>query len=190
MRNKWLHALRHKCAVLDWTKSRICSKHFENKYFDAQRKLKENAIPTMFPNATKSQKYDYPCKDKVDIGLNKLTQAELVNDIKNNLLRLKEPSNFDKMVSDDLKCRSDAPVEVQQWLLIKKQNHLNTRLVELLGQNKRHVEILQKNMEDSRTSKKTLSQNIDTYKYIVKCLQEKLVNLEEQIEILTAVESR
>lgn len=57
MRNKWLHALRNKCAVLDWTKSRICSKHFENKYFDAQRKLKEIAIPTLFPDtATKTPK--------------------------------------------------------------------------------------------------------------------------------------
>ncbi|XP_023942317.2 uncharacterized protein LOC112048862 [Bicyclus anynana] len=188
MRDKWLHALRNKCAVLDWTKSRICSKHFENKYFDSQRKLKDIAIPTLFPMVHKGPKYDN--KDKIDKGLNKLTQAELVNDIKNNLLKLKEPINFDKMVSEDLKCRIDAPIEVQQWLLIKKQNHLNARLLELVAQNRRHVDILKKNMEESRSSKKNTGHNIETYKYIVKCLQEKLVNLEEQIEILTAVESR
>lgn len=133
---------------------------------------------------------EYLFKDKVDKALPKLSQAELVNDIKNSMVKLREPANFEKFVTDDLKCTSDAPVQVQQYLLIKKQNHLNTRLLELVAQNKRHVEILQKNMEESKLSKKNTGQNIDTYKYIVKCLQEKLVNLEEQIEILTAVESR
>lgn len=34
--------------MLDWAKSRICSKHFELKYFDAQRRLRDNAVPTLF----------------------------------------------------------------------------------------------------------------------------------------------
>ncbi|XP_045774760.1 uncharacterized protein LOC123873774 isoform X1 [Maniola jurtina] len=183
MRNKWLHALKNKCAVLDWKKSRICSKHFENKYFDAQRKLKDTAVPTLFPSIGQVHKIAYTSKTRVDKILHGLPQAELVMDIKKSLLNLKEPANFDKKVSDDLKCRSDAPVETQQWLLIKKQNHLNTRLLELVAQNKRHAEILQKNMDESK-------KNIDSHKYIIKSLQEKLVHLEEQIEILTAVESR
>lgn len=134
--------------------------------------------------------FEYLSKDRVDRALPKLSQAELVTDIKNSMVKLREPANFEKFVTDDLKCKSDAPLQVQQYLLIKKQNHLNTRLLELLAQNKKHVEILQKNMEESKSCKKTNCQSIESFKYIIKCLQEKLVNLEEQIEILTAVESR
>lgn len=48
MRNKWLRVLKSRCNILDWIESRICSKHFELKCFDSQRKLKENAVPTLF----------------------------------------------------------------------------------------------------------------------------------------------
>lgn len=48
MRGKWLKVLKNKCFMLDWTKSKICSKHFENRYFDAQRRIKDTAIPTLF----------------------------------------------------------------------------------------------------------------------------------------------
>lgn len=192
MRNKWLSVLKNKCSKLDWAKSRICSKHFENKYFNSQRKLKQNAIPTLFAATTpkslgKSQ--DYP-KSKVDRQLNKLTQAELTADIKNSISRLKEPSNLYEYVTDDLKCKSDAPIDAHLWLMIKKQDHLNNRLMDLVVQTKKHVEILQKNMDEATNAKQKNEQTIESLKYVVKCLQEKHATLEEQIEILTAVESR
>ncbi|CAG9564652.1 unnamed protein product [Danaus chrysippus] len=190
MRNKWLHALRNKCAVLDWSKSRICSKHFEHKYFDAQRKLKENAIPTLFPLNKLLRPNELSSKFKVDKLLTKVSQSELMNDIRNSINKIKEPANFDNMVTEDLQCKADASKEAQLWLIIKKQENLNSRLLEAVEQNKKHSEVLQKNMDDTRSSKKSMDQNIETYKYIVKCLQEKLATLEEQIEILTAVESR
>lgn len=52
MRNKWLVILRSKCSSVDWLRSKVCSKHFENKCFDHQRKLKESAIPTLFPGSS------------------------------------------------------------------------------------------------------------------------------------------
>lgn len=48
MRKRWLRLLKNKCTMLDWYKSQICSKHFEPKFFDSQRRLKENAVPTIF----------------------------------------------------------------------------------------------------------------------------------------------
>lgn len=48
MRKNWLRLLKNKCSMLDWQKSQICSKHFDAKYFDSQRKLKDNAVPTIF----------------------------------------------------------------------------------------------------------------------------------------------
>lgn len=119
-----------------------------------------------------------------------MTQADLTADIKLNLAHLKEPMHLDSFVTDDLKCKSDAPNAANLWLMIKKQEHLNTRLMDLVVQTKKHVEILQKSMEESRLVKKEQEQNIESLKYIVKCLQEKQTTLEEQIEILTAVESR
>ncbi|XP_046969471.1 uncharacterized protein LOC124536870 [Vanessa cardui] len=192
MKNKWLHALRNRCALLDWSRSRICSKHFEHKYFDSQKKLKDNAVPTLFPVTSKLHKnHEHTAtKNKIDRIMSKLTQSELIADIKNNLKRVKEPANFDNLITDDLRCRPDASIEAQLWLLIKKQDHLNNRLLEHIVQNKKHIEVLQKNMDDSKSSKKDVDQSMETYKYIVKCLQEKLATLEEQIEILTAVESR
>ncbi|CAK1587043.1 unnamed protein product [Parnassius mnemosyne] len=191
LRSKWLQMLKKKCTVLDWTRSRICSRHFENKYFDAQRKLKENAIPTLFPVNSSNKVTDVTTpRTKVDRLLNKLTQAELMADIKSSLSKMKEPANLDNYMNDDFKCRSDTPAEAQLWILVKKQDHLNTRLVEQVAQNKKHVDVLQKNMEEDRASKKEMEQSVETYKYIVKCLQEKLATLEEQIEILTTVEAR
>lgn len=122
--------------------------------------------------------------------LNALTQAEITEDIKSTMRMIKVPDNFSDCVSDNLQCIPDTPVEAQLMLLIKKQDHLITRLKQVVMQNKKHVEVLQKNLEDSRTSKKEMEQSIESYKYIVKCLQEKHATLEEQIEILTAVESR
>lgn len=133
---------------------------------------------------------EIPSRTKVDRLLNKLSQAELQSDIKTSLLRLKEPSNLDVFVNDELKCKPDAPMEAKLWLMVKKQDNLNTRLIDLVIQTKKHVEILQNNMEESRTVRKEQEQNVESLKYIVKCLQEKHATLEEQIEILTAVESR
>lgn len=97
---------------------------------------------------------------------------------------------MDNYVTDDLKCKPDTPEEIQLLLLAKKQDHLITRLMEQVSQHKKHVAVLQKNMEESRSYKKEMEQNVESLKYIVKCLQEKHATLEEQIEILTAVESR
>lgn len=191
MRNRWLLALRNRCALLDWSRSRICSKHFEHKYFNSQRKLKDNAIPTLFPISSKSQKFDNPPnKSKIQRHLNRLTQSELISDIKNSIKRVKEPANFETMITEDLKCKVDATTEAQLWLIIKKQEHLNSKLLDNVIHNKKHVEILEKNVDQTKSSKQDLDQNMESYKYIVKCLQEKLATLEEQIEILTAVESR
>ncbi|CAH2043825.1 unnamed protein product, partial [Iphiclides podalirius] len=193
LRNKWLQILKNKCTVLDWSRSRICSRHFENKYFDSQRKLKENAIPTLFPVSSQVYKQNsdgVTPRTKVDRLLNKLTQAELMSDIKSSLSKLKEPTNLENYMNDDYKCKPDTPTEAQLWILVKKQDHLNTRLMELVVQNKQYVEVLQKKLENVKASQKEMQQNVENYNYISKCLQEKLATLEEQIEILTAVESR
>ncbi|KAG6445131.1 hypothetical protein O3G_MSEX003726 [Manduca sexta] len=192
MRNKWLRILKHRCSVLDWMESRICSKHFELKYFDAQKKLKDHAVPTLF-SVTSNQKTlmrNEPGKSKVERLLNRMPQSDLTNNIKQSLSKMKEPVNLDNFVTDELKCKADAPNEAQLWLMIKKQDHLNTRLMDLVVQTKKHVEILQKSMEESRMVRKEQEQNIESLKYIVKCLQEKHATLEEQIEILTSIESR
>lgn len=129
-------------------------------------------------------------KSKVDRLLKKRTQADLTADIKTSMNKLQEPSDLDSFVTDDLKCRYDAPKEAHLWLLIKKQDHLNSRLMDLVVQTKKHVEILQNNAEQGRNAKRENEQTIESLKYVVKCLQEKHATLEEQIEILTAVESR
>ncbi|XP_075980497.1 uncharacterized protein LOC142979470 [Anticarsia gemmatalis] len=194
MRNRWLKVLKNRCSMLDWAKSRICSKHFENKYFDSHRRLRENAIPTLFAQqpklSNKSMEHPKAPKSKVDRFLNKLTQAELTADIKMSMARLKEPINLDDFITDDLRCRHDTPVEAQLWLMVKKQEHLNNRLMDLVVQTKKHVEILEHNMEEAKIAKRENDQNVESLKYVVKCLQEKHATLEEQIEILTAVESR
>ncbi|XP_053610854.1 THAP domain-containing protein 1-like [Plodia interpunctella] len=193
MRTKWLQALKNKCSILDWSKSKICSRHFENKYFDSQRRLSENAIPNIFYDvAPQSAMNNSPLtkpKTKVDKILGKMTQTEIIADVKNCRSRLKEP-NVDNYVSDTLKCKNDTPLEVRLWLEIKKQEHLNARLTQQISQNKKHIDMLQKNLDRSTQSKREMQQNIDNMKYIVKCLQEKHATLEEQIEILTAVEAR
>ncbi|XP_013148341.1 PREDICTED: THAP domain-containing protein 1 B-like [Papilio polytes] len=196
MRNKWLQMLKTKCTVLDWNRSKICSKHFETKCFNIKGKLKDDAVPTLFSavahrNPVKqTQETSISSRTNVDRVLNKLTQAELMSNIKNTLSKMKEPSNLETYLNDDYKCKPDTPTEAQLWILIKKQDHLNTRLMELVVQNKKHVEFLQKNLEEAKSSKKETEQSIETQKYIVKCLQEKLATLEEQIDILTTVESR
>lgn len=131
-----------------------------------------------------------PPRSKVDRLLTKLTQAELTANIKVSMSKMKEPSDLDSYVTDDLRCRPDTPKEIALWLMIKKQDHLNNRLMELVVQTKKHVEILSNNSEESLISKRDNEQTIESLKYIVKCLQEKHATLEEQIEILTAVESR
>lgn len=103
---------------------------------------------------------------------------------------MKEPNDLDNYVTDDLRCRPDTPKEAQLWLMVKKQDHLNNRLMELVVQTKKHVDILQHNAEEAKTAKRDNEQAIESLKYIVKCLQEKHATLEEQIEILTSVESR
>ncbi|XP_059052610.1 THAP domain-containing protein 1-like [Achroia grisella] len=193
MRSKWLQCLKNKCSILDWSKSKICSVHFEKKYFDAQRKLKENAVPSIFPIGAnvRGSKIDLPVqKTKVDRLLNRVGQAEISADIKNTLTKMRVPTNLDMFVADDLKCKPDSPMEAHLWLLIKKQDYLNKILATQLIQNKKQVEILHKNLDDIRNHKNDTEQNISTLKYIVKCLQEKHATLEEQIEILSAVESR
>ncbi|CAG9112018.1 hypothetical protein JYU34_001626 [Plutella xylostella] len=193
MRSRWLLLLRNKCPMLDWSSSKLCSKHFENKYFDNQRNLKSTAIPTIFPNPSQSVKAiegGPVLKTKMDRHLSKMTQAQLVADIKNTTVRLREPLNLSEFLTNDLQTRSDAPLEAKLWLLIKKQDHLNNRLMETIVKNKANAELAENSVEEVSKSKKDLEKNIETYKYIVKCLQEKQATLEEQIEILTAVESR
>lgn len=129
-------------------------------------------------------------RTKLDKALSKLTQAELMSDIKFTLVRMKEPINLNEFVNDDLKCRSDAPVEAKLWVLIKKQEYLNNMLTESVVKNNKQLEMLQKNLADTKSGRKEMEQNIENYKYVVKCLQEKQATLEEQIEILTAIESR
>lgn len=129
-------------------------------------------------------------KTKMDRHLSKMTQAQLVADIKNTTVRLREPLNLSEFLTNDLQTRSDAPLEAKLWLLIKKQDHLNNRLMETIVKNKANAELAENSVEEVSKSKKDLEKNIETYKYIVKCLQEKQATLEEQIEILTAVESR
>ncbi|XP_038222809.1 uncharacterized protein LOC119840311 [Zerene cesonia] len=191
MRNKWLHALRHKCVLLDWTKSRICSKHFESHCFDSQRRLKDNAVPTIFPSVNKKHlPKTYISRTKIERILSRMTQQEIMTDIKNSMNKLKEPMNLDNMVNEEMKFKGEVSTEAQLWLIVKKQEHLNTRLMELLAQNKKHVEALQSNIKQNKNNKKDVDQSMETHKYIVKCLQEKLATYEEQIEILTAVEAR
>ncbi|XP_028177169.1 THAP domain-containing protein 6-like [Ostrinia furnacalis] len=190
MRNKWLILLKNKCTLLDWAKSKICSKHFENKYFDSQRRLKENAVPTLFQKQIKVIKEEYAAQSRIERLINKQSQSELTIGVKSAISELQEPDDVNAYVTDDLKCKADAPQEVELWLLAKKQDHLITRLMEQISQHKKHVEVLQKKMNESRSSKKEMESNVESLKYIVKCLQEKHATLEEQIEILTAVESR
>ncbi|CAG9788772.1 unnamed protein product [Diatraea saccharalis] len=191
MRNKWLLMLKNKCAMLDWTKSKICSRHFEKKYFDAQRKLKENAVPTIFaPTMEKSFQNDTTAKTRIEKLLCKQSQAQLIIDVKSNLNKLKEPTNLDSFITDDLKWKPEAPTEAQLWLMVKKQDRIISLLSEELTQNKKLIETLRKTVETSKLSKQETEQNLETMKYIVKSLQEKHATLEEQIEILTAVEAR
>lgn len=129
-------------------------------------------------------------KTRIDKLLSRQSQAELIMGVKGAMSQLEEPENVNAYVMDNLKCRSDAPQDVQMWLLAKKQDHLITKLIDQISQHKKHVEVLQKKMNETRSSKKEMEQNVESLKYIVKCLQEKHTTLEEQIEILTAVESR
>ncbi|XP_063365248.1 uncharacterized protein LOC134653815 [Cydia amplana] len=196
MRNRWLQILKNRCTILDWAKSRICSKHFENKHFDAQRKLKPNAIPTLFPamgpdSASKTiAKNTNTSSSKLDKALSRMTQSELMSDIKLTLVRMKEPINLSVFVYDDIKCLPDAPMEAKLWVLIKKQEYLNNMLTEAVVKSNKNLENLQKNMTDTKSGRKEMEQNIENYKYVIKCLQEKQATLEEQVEILTAVEAR
>ncbi|XP_072945019.1 uncharacterized protein [Epargyreus clarus] len=184
MRNKWLHVLKNKCSLIDWARSRICSRHFELKYFDSQRRLRDNAIPTLFP-----VKPSDASKPRLDRLLNKMTQSELSENIKEELQLLNEPFNLENGLNDNLKCKTDVSEKTKLWLIIKKQEHLNARLSEAIAQNRRHAEMLQKTVDEYKNKRKDKDQTAETYKYIVKCLQEKLATYEEQIEILTAVES-
>ncbi|KAL0821840.1 hypothetical protein ABMA28_005247 [Loxostege sticticalis] len=192
MRNKWLLLLKNKCTLLDWNRTKICSRHFENKYFDSQRRLSQYAVPTLFQQTVKIMKdaSDSSPKTRIDKLLSRQSQAELIMGVKGAMSQLEEPENVNAYVMDNLKCRSDAPQDVQMWLLAKKQDHLITKLIDQISQHKKHVEVLQKKMNETRSSKKEMEQNVESLKYIVKCLQEKHTTLEEQIEILTAVESR
>lgn len=129
-------------------------------------------------------------KSKVDRLLSKMSQAELTADVKSSLARLKEPSNLDVFVNDDLRCKLDAPMEAKLWLMVKKQDNLITRLMDLVVQTKKHVDILQNSVDETKTVRREQEHDVESLKYVVKCLQEKHATLEEQIEILTAVESR
>lgn len=102
---------------------------------------------------------------------------------------LNEPYNLENCVTDNLKCKPDVSEKTMLWLIIKKQEHLNARLTEAINQNRRHAEMLQKTVDEQKNKRKDKDQTVETYKYIIKCLQEKLATYEEQIEILTAVES-
>ncbi|CAK1555669.1 unnamed protein product [Leptosia nina] len=197
MRNKWLRALRHKCLILDWNKSKICSKHFDNECFDGNRKLKTDAVPTIFPSSMKHpqitkrndpQIRTYGPKNRIDRLLSKKSQSELILDIKNSISKMREPRNLDNMVTEDLKFRGEVSNEAQLWLIVKKQEHLSTRSQRLIDQQRKQIDLLQ-NAVENKTNKKEIDET-DTNKYIIKCLQEKLTTLEEQIEILTAVEAR
>ncbi|KAI5642095.1 THAP domain-containing protein [Phthorimaea operculella] len=196
MRNKWLTILKNRCPSIDWNRSRICSRHFENRFFDSQRQLRSNAIPTLFQvsgekfRISKAAESASAPRTRLDRMLSVMSQTELQNDIKNTRSGLKMPDHLSSFVNEDLKCQPLASTETQLWLLIKKQEHLISKLNQSLIQNKKHVEILQKNLQESREEKKEMEKSVDHYKYISKCLQEKHATLEEQIEILTAIESR
>ncbi|KAL4711524.1 hypothetical protein ACJJTC_000540 [Scirpophaga incertulas] len=190
MRNKWLLLLKNKCTILDWHQSKICSKHFEKKYFDSNRRLKESAVPTLFPPMPEKIVSDLQYKSKIVNWLKKKTQSDLITDVKKTLAKIKEPANLDKYFDDDFKLPSQAPKELNLWVLVKKQDFLISKLLEQQIQNRKHIELLKKRIEPSSLSKKEMEQNLETMKYIVKSLQEKQATLEEQIEILTSVESR
>ncbi|KAJ2945685.1 hypothetical protein O0L34_g524 [Tuta absoluta] len=198
MRNKWLTLLKNRCPSIDWNRSRICSKHFENRFFDSQRQLKSNALPTLFQVSASGQKHrisktpenSSTSRTKIDRMLSVMSQTELQNDIKNTRSQLKIPDHISSFVNEDLQCQPQASTETQLWLLIKKQEHLISKLNQGLIQNKKHVEVLQNNLQESRAEKKEMETSVEHYKYISKCLQEKHTTLEEQIEILTAIESR
>lgn len=153
------------------------------------------SFETIILRFPKTYSYSLHCsqgadRSKIDRLLNKLTQTELTASIKASMSKLKEPVDLDSFVTDDLRCRPDAPKEAVLWLMVKKQDHLNNRLMELVVQTKKHVEFLSNNSEEAKNAKRENEQTIESLKYIVKCLQEKHATLEEQIEILTAVESR
>ncbi|CAH4030004.1 unnamed protein product [Pieris brassicae] len=189
IRNRWLNALKHKCIQLDWSKSRICSKHFETKYFDSSRKLRPNAVPTIFSSNIKQPIHKvFSPKSRIERLLGKKSQTEILQDIQSSMKKLREPSNLDNIINDQVKFRGEVSNEAQLWLIVKKQEHLNKRLQAINLQNMKQIELLQNSVQQYK--KRSTDSNSETHKYIVKCLQEKLSTLEEQIEILTAIESR
>ncbi|XP_050682343.1 uncharacterized protein LOC126977529 [Leptidea sinapis] len=191
MRNKWLHTLKNKCTYLDWLKSKICSKHFHRKYIEANGRLKANAIPTIFnviPAKKPFQKFVSTSK-KIEKGLSNMAPSELISDIRISLRKLKEPNNLDEMVTDNLQWKNESSQEGKLWLIIKKQEKLIATLSEQLAKSK-NSEALRNNSQENIMIDKN-DQTTEAHKiYTIKCLQEKLATLEEQIEILTAVESR
>lgn len=130
----------------------------------------------------------YSPKNKIERLLSKKSQSDILQDIQSSMKRLREPTNLNNMVNEQIKFRGDVSNEAQLWLIIKKQEHLNKRYQGIVLQNMKQIELLQNSLQQYK--KRNPDTNSETHKYIVKCLQEKLSTLEEQIEILTAVESR
>lgn len=49
MKNKWYNMLKRRSFIKKGENIKICSKHFDKKYFDSMKNLKKSAIPTLFP---------------------------------------------------------------------------------------------------------------------------------------------
>ncbi|VVD01878.1 unnamed protein product [Leptidea sinapis] len=126
---------------------------------------------------------------KIEKGLSNMAPSELISDIRISLRKLKEPNNLDEMVTDNLQWKNESSQEGKLWLIIKKQEKLIATLSEQLAKSK-NSEALRNNSQENIMIDKN-DQTTEAHKiYTIKCLQEKLATLEEQIEILTAVESR
>lgn len=121
----------------------------------------------------------------IDHYLSKMPEPQLVANIKQNLIRISVPTNVEHFITADLKYLQWAPNEVKMWLLIKQQNRLITRLTEIIAKDKKNPFT----KAHIKSRKYYINQRIEKYKYIIKCLQEKLAITEEQIEILTVVET-
>ncbi|GBP40009.1 hypothetical protein EVAR_19136_1 [Eumeta japonica] len=125
--------------------------------------------------------------------MSNMPNSDIMDDIRRNLSELKQPTNLDEYIDDDakkLQCKSDAPMEVKLWFLIRKMHLLCNKSTITEARNKGNIETFQKSLDEVKSKCRDLERSTDTYKYIIKCLQEKQSTLEEQVEILTAVESK
>lgn len=127
---------------------------------------------------------------KLDLKITKLSQKQLQQDIKESIEGLEEPTDIQDYVTNDLEISVTAPMETQLWFIIKKQSHLIKKLTDSAEMYKGYATNARKELELTRASTKEHDKSLESQKYLVKSLQEKQATLEEQIEIITAVESR